>query len=79
MIFICCQLCSNPVKSNASDLDLCQVTPAQLEEHMIEVMENHSVRVARWKLGSRAEVESVILDGMWRTWQNVSHLSLHVP
>jgi hypothetical protein len=42
---------------------------------MIDAMENHAVRVARWGLGSRAEVKTEILDGMWRTWQDVSHLS----
>jgi hypothetical protein len=45
---------------------------------MIENVENHAVRVARWGLGSKGEVKSDILGGMWRAWQNVSHLPLYV-
>jgi len=45
-----------------------EVTPTQLEEQILAVIENHAVRVARWKLGARAEVESAMLEGMWRIW-----------
>lgn len=47
---------------------MCEVTPAQLEEYMIKVIENHAARVARWGLGSKAEVKSGTLAGMWRAW-----------
>jgi hypothetical protein len=67
------------VKSNTAISTLYRVTHTQLERHLIDVVENHAVRVARWGLGSRAEVKSSILDEMWRAWQNnVSHLSLHI-
>ena len=36
------------------------------------------MRVARWGLGSGAEVESDILAGIWRTWEGVSRLSMDV-
>jgi hypothetical protein len=65
------------VKPNSANLT--KVTPTELEQHVIEVVENHAVRIARWGLGSRADVKLRILDGMWRIWQNVSHLSLHKP
>jgi len=63
---------SDPVESNAPDVKLYKVTPTQLDRHMIEVIENHAARVARWRPGSRAEVKADILDGMWRTWKCVS-------
>src|ERR1700729_1499176 len=52
--------------------ELCKVTPTQLDQHMMKVIENHAARVSRWGLGSRAEVKADILDGMWRTWRSVS-------
>jgi hypothetical protein len=60
--------------SAAPDRNLYRVTPAQLEQRMVEVIENHAGRVARWGLGSKTDVKSVVLEGMWRIWQNVSHL-----
>jgi hypothetical protein len=69
---------ANSIKSNTPDPEMYKVTVAELEQHMIEVIENHAERVARWKLGSKAEVKSNILDGMWRTWQKVSHEPMHV-
>ena len=52
--------------------------PAELERHIVDVIERHATRVARWGLGSSAEVKSDILAGIWRTWQAVSGLSMHV-
>ncbi|KIM72118.1 hypothetical protein PILCRDRAFT_829980 [Piloderma croceum F 1598] len=63
------------VESNTSNLNLHKVTPIQLEQYMIDALENHAKRVARWKLGSKAEVRSDILRGMWCIWQNVSYLT----
>jgi hypothetical protein len=71
-------LFSNFVKPHPLDPKLHNVTPAQLEQHMVEVAENHAVRVSQWGLGSRAEVKSDILFGMWRTWQNVSHPPMRI-
>jgi len=45
--------------------------PAELEQHMVEVIERHANRVARWGLGSRAQVKSDILAGVWCIWQVV--------
>ena len=36
------------------------------------------MRVARWGLGSGAEVKSDILAGIWRIWEVVSQLSTDV-
>jgi hypothetical protein len=44
----------------------------------VEVIERHAIRVARWGLGSAAEVKSDILAGIWHTWEAVSQLSMHV-
>ncbi|KIM77305.1 hypothetical protein PILCRDRAFT_12127 [Piloderma croceum F 1598] len=51
--------------------------PAELEQYVMEVMDSHAMRVNRWGLGSRAEVKSDILAGMWRTWRAVSQLSVN--
>ena len=52
--------------------------PAELERHIVDVIERHATRVARWGLGSGAEVKSDILDGIWRIWEAVSQLSTNV-
>ncbi|KIM77676.1 hypothetical protein PILCRDRAFT_825113 [Piloderma croceum F 1598] len=52
--------------------------PAELERHIVKVIEKHATRVAHWGLGSSAGVKSDILAGIWRTWQTVSELSMHV-
>ena len=66
----------DPVKSKAPHQELRK--PAELEQHIVDVIERHATRVARWGLGSGAEVKSDILDGIWRTWETVTQLSMKV-
>jgi hypothetical protein len=49
--------------------------PAELEQRMVEVIDSHAARVALWGLGSREEVKSDTLAGIWRIWQSVSKRS----
>jgi hypothetical protein len=48
--------------------------PAEVERHIVDVMERHAMRIAYWGLGSDTEVKLDILDGIWRTWQAVLKL-----
>lgn len=69
----------DPVKANVPNHDvkaMAEVTPQRLEIYMVNVIDNHATRVAHWGLGSKREVTLDILDGMWRSWQFVLHLSL---